>query len=53
MNAVEPGELTFKERVERVAQFGKMLINLGIHLERDNDVNNARESYKRLLKFML
>ena len=41
--SIRPGEPTFKERVERVEQFEKMLINLGIRLDKDKDVAIARE----------
>ena len=43
INSIKPGEPTFKERVERVEQFEKMLINLGIRLDKDKDVAIARE----------
>ena len=48
INSIEPAEPTFKERVERVEQFEKMLINLGIRLDKDKDVAIAREWYKSL-----
>jgi polyphosphate kinase 2 (PPK2 family) len=43
MNSIKPGELTFKERVEKMEQFEKMLVNLGIRLDKDKDVAIARE----------
>jgi polyphosphate kinase 2 (PPK2 family) len=43
MNSIKPGEPTFKERVEKMEQFEKMLVNLGIHLDKDKDVAIARE----------
>jgi polyphosphate kinase 2 (PPK2 family) len=42
MNSIKPGEPTFKERVEKMEQFEKMLVNLGIHLDKDKDVAIAR-----------
>ncbi len=44
INSIKVGEPTFKERVERVEEFQKMInLNLGIHLGKDKESVIAKE----------
>ena len=44
INSLKVGELTFKERVEKIEEFQKMFnLNLNIHLGKNKEADIAKE----------